>query len=120
MHVLIALLISLLLSLPVIASGQSLNERYILVDLTHPAWPALKTVFNTRHQSIRPGNVLSITLSDDGTRAVVKIIGATSQWQVNNGIIRHPAILENHPDNSWAVDLWRTDPAWSQQTADIP
>lgn len=111
MHALIVLLISLMLAGPVFAQAP-LDVRYLLVDLTHPSWTALKIILTDRHQEIRSGNELSITLNDDETQGIVKILGATPAWRSANGLIGHPAVLESHPDNAWAIDLFRNGPAW--------
>lgn len=112
MRVLLALLISLVLAMPV--SAEELNIRYLLIDVSHPAWPALRTVLTARHNEIRPGNLLSVVMSDDFSVAVVKILGATDAWQQVNGLVNHPAVWEIHTDNQFAKDLMTTHPDWTR------
>ena len=106
------LLISLALAMP--ASAEELNIRYLLVDSSHPSWPALRTVLTSRHGEIRSGNKLSVVLNDDSSRAVVKILGATPAWQQANGLGNHPAVLSINTDNQFAKDLMRSHPDWTK------
>ena len=109
-------LVSMAVVLALISTVQAagLDVRYLLVDLTHPSWPAMETILSNRHKEIRPtGHVMSIARSDDGTRGVVKIIGATQQWVSDNGLLNHPAILELKEDNESYKVLHRTHPDWA-------
>ena len=105
-----ALLISLLFSATVAFAAPALDLRYILVDVTHPSWAALQVSLQARVDVIRPGNKLSVPMSDDGTQAVVKVLGFAGIA----GLDSHPAVLEIHTDNEWAKILFRTDPDWSR------
>jgi hypothetical protein len=105
----------MLVAAPLSMALEPLNKRYLLVDLTHPAWPALLTTLTGRHQEIRPGSQISVSENNDGTQAVVKILGATTPWLAANGLPNHPAVIRFEEDNLFAKDLYRTDPAWSNK-----
>jgi len=109
MRALQVLLISLILSATIAFAAPALDLRYLLVDITHPSWPVLEAVLQDRVDVIRAGNKLSVAQSNDGTRAVVKVLGFAGI----TGLDSHPAVLESHADNDWALILYRTDPAWS-------
>lgn len=110
MRVLQALLISLLFSATAAFAAPPADIRYLLVDTTHSSWSALQVVLQNRVDVIRPGNNLSVPMSDDGTLAVVKVLGFAGIA----GLDSHPAVLEIHTDNEWAKILFRTDPDWSR------
>lgn len=48
------------------------NMRWFVLDTTHPGYNGSIADCGNRHKRNWPKNVLSIVLSDDGTRALVK------------------------------------------------
>ena len=56
---------------------------YVVLDTTHSRYGELITRESVVHERIRPGNKLSIVLNNDGTQALVKLIGADEIWKDN-------------------------------------
>ena len=56
---------------------------YVVLDTTHSRYSELITRESAVHERIRPGNKLSIVLNNDGTQALVKLIGADEIWKDN-------------------------------------
>lgn len=93
------------------------NMRWFLLDTTHPGYTASIVDCGNRHKRNWPRNILSIVLSDDGTRALVKSdsMGAAHRRGRWSERVRGGGIMRDIYDRSErhrARALIRT-PAWS-------
>ncbi len=59
-----------------------MNMRWFLLDTTHPRYDAAIGDCGNRHKRRWPKNILSIVLSDDGTRALVKSDSMGKAWRI--------------------------------------
>jgi len=91
-----------------------LNRRYLYVDATHPAWPALRLRLEAFQEKLRPGTVMSVLISASGTRAMVQTIGTGAEY--SRVVDHHPAILETRTDYLWMYEMWDNHPDWSHRT----
>ncbi len=57
------------------------NMRWFLLDTTHPGYNAAIGDSGLRHKIRWPKNILSIVLSDDGSRALVKSDSMGKAWR---------------------------------------
>lgn len=113
MTVAIALLISMMLAMPV---GAELvpDVLYVIMDTTHPAYGGVITAARVKHQLVRPGNILSIVLSLDGKKALVKMIGATPSWQV--GHLNNAAVIDlfTRAEHTQVIEMLEEDLEWKR------
>lgn len=114
MHALQVLLISFLLFVSVSVAAEPFKTpgvRYVILDTTHGAYNGLINAARVIQETTRSKSNLSIYLSNDGLKALVKLIGTTSAWRSSN-LTGNPAVLEVHVTNEALMDLIRSDPNW--------
>ena len=97
---------------------------YLLMDTTHSAYNGRINSMRARQLQILPDNLLSINLSDDETKALVKIAGATPGFKQGkswmNGVEPGISDLYDRDDHSRAATLINTSPDWTLQRNNNP
>lgn len=94
------------------------HRIWLLLDTGHARYEELITAMTLRHQKYWPGNELGIRLNLAGTRAIVKMDGATKAWRdplqalLDAGLVIKYGTRDDLP----AIQALVKSPAWDDGT----
>lgn len=89
---------------------QPIDIIWLYMDAMHPSYAAAITAMRTQHEGQGPFK-LSISLKDDGTEALVKVVGVVPIWVVEKPWNAAVKRVFTETDHNEALTLVR-DPLW--------
>lgn len=69
---------------------------YFVLDTSHPGYAAKISACQTAHVANSPGTLLSVFLSTNGTRALVKVAGVEKDWLSGSGVLDTADKADHH------------------------